>query len=186
MKTVDIKGRPYIEVNQRIIYFRANYPDHKLISEIVSLENGVCLMKALVLNKDNEVIAVGHAYEKEGSTFINKTSYIENCETSAWGRALGNMGIGVDTSIASADEVENAIENQKKKPSKQTKPTTKPVEPPKPITATQITTLNDLIKLKNINLEKLLTYFKIKKIEDIKSDQYGKILQQLNKKWVGN
>ena len=61
------------------------------------------------------------AYEKEGSTFINKTSYIENCETSAWGRALGNLGIGIDTSIASAEEVQNAVLNQgKKKPDKET------------------------------------------------------------------
>ena len=57
------------------------------------------------------------AYEKEGSTFINKTSYIENCETSAWGRALGNLGIGIDTSIASAEEVQNAVLNQSPKKS---------------------------------------------------------------------
>ena len=37
--------------------------------------------------------------------FINKSSYVENCETSAWGRALANFGIGVDSSIASAEEV---------------------------------------------------------------------------------
>ena len=63
----------------------------------------------------NEVIlGTGTAYEKENSTFINKTSYIENCETSAIGRALAMCGIGIDTSIASKEEVENAIENQKK------------------------------------------------------------------------
>ena len=52
------------------------------------------------------------AYEKENSTFINKTSYIENCETSALGRALGIAGFGIDTSVASAEEVQNAINNQ--------------------------------------------------------------------------
>jgi len=61
---------------------------------------------------DNQILAVGHAYEKEGSTFINKTSYIENCETSAVGRALGMLGIGIDTSIATAEEVNIAIINQ--------------------------------------------------------------------------
>ena len=43
---------------------------------------------------------------------------MENCETSAWGRALGNLGIGLDTSVASAEEVQNAIANQNKKPAK--------------------------------------------------------------------
>ncbi len=52
------------------------------------------------------------AEEEKGSTFINKTSYVENCETSAWGRALANFGIGLETSVASADEVKNAIANQ--------------------------------------------------------------------------
>ena len=43
---------------------------------------------------------------------VNSTSMIENCETSAWGRALGNLGIGIDTSVASAEEVETSINRQ--------------------------------------------------------------------------
>jgi hypothetical protein len=62
---------------------------------------------------DGVLVATAHAYEKEGSSFINKTSYIENCETSAVGRALGMYGIGIDTSLASADEVANAVTQQK-------------------------------------------------------------------------
>ena len=69
---------------------------------------------AEVTNNDGDVIATGTAYEKENSTFINKTSYIENCETSAVGRALGMAGFGIDTSVASAEEVANAIKNQEK------------------------------------------------------------------------
>ena len=116
MKSVDIKGKPYIEVNERIKYFRENYKNWSLTSEIISLENGVCVIKATVKDENEIVKATGFAYEKEGSTFINKTSYIENCETSAWGRALGNLGIGIDTSIASAEEVKNAMLNQNDKP----------------------------------------------------------------------
>ena len=66
------------------------------------------------------------AEEEKGSTFINKTSYLENCETSAWGRALGNFGIGIDTSVASANEVGNAIANQSKPT--QTKATPKKIK----------------------------------------------------------
>lgn len=114
MKTIDIKGKKYIEVNERLKYFRENYKNWTLESEIVSLDSGVCVFKAIIKNENGTVIATGHAYEKEGSSFINSTSYIENCETSAWGRALGNLGIGIDTSIASAEEVLNAQLNQKK------------------------------------------------------------------------
>lgn len=114
MKTVDIKGKQYVEVNERIKYFRENYKGWSLTSEVVSLEDGVCVIKATVKDENDRAMATGIAYEREGSTFINKTSYIENCETSAWGRALGNLGIGIDASIASADEVQNAQLNQDK------------------------------------------------------------------------
>lgn len=117
MKTVDIKGKAYVEVNERLIEFRSNqkYKGYSLETDIIQLENGICTMKAIIKNENDRIIATGYAQEKENSSFINKTSYIENCETSAWGRALGNLGIGIDTSIASAEEVLNAIENQKPK-----------------------------------------------------------------------
>lgn len=110
--TTDIKGKDYAEVNQRIKAFRMVVPNGSIITEIISLENGVCVMKAIVLDDSGKPLGVGHAYEKEGSTFINKTSYIENCETSAVGRALGMCGFGIETSVASYEEVANAIEQQ--------------------------------------------------------------------------
>lgn len=112
MKTIDIKGKPYVTVNERLKHFRETFPDHSLITDIISSEDGICIIKAVITNKEGRVLATGHAYEKEGSTFINKTSHLENCETSAWGRALGNFGIGIDTSVASAEEVANAIKQQ--------------------------------------------------------------------------
>lgn len=107
----DIKGKPYMEVNQRIKAFRMVYPNGTIKTEMLSNENGVCIFKATIWN-DNKLLATGTAYEKENSTFINKTSYIENCETSAIGRALGIAGFGIDVSVASAEEVQNAINNQ--------------------------------------------------------------------------
>ena len=114
MKSVDIKGKAYVEVNERIKYFRENYKGWSLESDLLSLDNGVCVIKATIRDENGVIKANGLAYEKENSTFINKTSYIENCETSAWGRALGNLGIGIDTAIASAEEVINAVNNQPK------------------------------------------------------------------------
>lgn len=112
IKTTDIKGRDYAEVNQRIKAFRMVYPEGTIITELLSNENGVCIFRAVVSNDEGKVIGTGTAYEKEDSSFINKTSYIENCETSAVGRALGMCGFGIDVSVASAEEVANAIQNQ--------------------------------------------------------------------------
>ena len=118
IKTTAIKEKQYAEVNQRIKAFRMVCPDGFIKTELVSNENGVCVMVATVgyYSKDGAtvVLGMGTAYEKEGSTFINKTSYIENCETSAVGRALGMAGFGIDTSVASYEEVQNAMANQVK------------------------------------------------------------------------
>ena len=111
MNTTDIKGKDYVEVNQRIKAFRKLYPEGTIETEILKLEGTICVIKATIKINDL-ILGTGIAYENEGSTFINKTSYIENCETSAVGRALGMCGLGIDTSVASAEEVQNAIQNQ--------------------------------------------------------------------------
>lgn len=124
IKTTNIKGKDYAEVNERINAFRKLYPEGFILTELISCENGVCIFKAkcgfYCTDADGflqeSVLGEGHAEEKEDSSFINKTSYIENCETSAVGRALGNAGFGIETSVASADEVQNAINNQGEKP----------------------------------------------------------------------
>lgn len=112
IKTTDIKGKDYAEVNQRIKAFRMVYPQGTIQTQMISNENGVCIFQAKVYDNLNRLLGTGTAYEKEDSSFINKTSYIENCETSAVGRALGMCGFGIDVSVASAEEVQNAIQNQ--------------------------------------------------------------------------
>ena len=117
MKTIKIKGKDYVEVNERIKHFRSNYPNFSLSSRIVEIDAETCIIKAEIRNESGDVVATGHAHEEKSAGYINKTSFVENCETSAWGRALGNFGIGIDTSIASADEVDIAIKKQNTKPS---------------------------------------------------------------------
>lgn len=113
LEPMDFKGKDYVEVNKRVIAFRKLCPDGTITTEIVSLENGTIIMKATVIDEAGKVLATGYAYEKEGNSLVNKTSYIENCETSAVGRALGFVGIGVKKSIASMEEVANAKLQQK-------------------------------------------------------------------------
>jgi hypothetical protein len=112
LKTVNIKGKEYVEVNERLKHFRSNYNGWCLTSDVVELTDDRCVIKATIFDENGNIRATGHAYEKEGSSFINKTSFVENCETSAWGRALANLGIGLDTSVASYEEVANAINQQ--------------------------------------------------------------------------
>lgn len=154
--TTDIKGKNYAEVNQRIKAFRMLYPQGLIETEMVSNENGMCIFRAKVYG--DTLLATGTAYEKEGSTFINKTSYIENCETSAIGRALGIAGFGIDTSIASAEEVLNAVANQETEEAKAT---------PK-----QIELINKLVSDK----EKMLKHYSIEKIEDLTISQASEII----------
>lgn len=113
--TTNINGKEYAAVNGRINAFRRLFPQGFITTEIVSLDAGVVVMKASCgYYEDGQavVLGTGMAYEREGSSNINKTSYIENCETSAVGRALGMAGLGINTAVASSEEVQNAIKQQ--------------------------------------------------------------------------
>lgn len=102
----------YTSVAARVAAFREMCATGTIVTEIVTMADGVVTMKATVSDEAGRVLATGMAQEKESSSFINKTSYIENCETSAVGRALGMLGIGSDEQMASAEELANAINNQ--------------------------------------------------------------------------
>jgi len=143
-KTTNIKGKAYVEVNERIKYFResGNYNGWSLSSEVVHLDENSCVIRAEVRDENWVLRATGFAQEDKSSSFINKTSYVENCETSAWGRALANLGIGIDTSIASSNEVSMAI-------AKQNAPA-----PQKSAEATSIKTMTDEVKAKMIEAVK--------------------------------
>jgi len=112
LESIKIQGKEYITVNERIKEFRKLHPNGQILNQVMANADGQVMFQCKII-VDGVLVATAHAYEKEGSSFINKTSYIENCETSAVGRALGLFGIGIDTSIASADEVSNAVKQQK-------------------------------------------------------------------------
>jgi hypothetical protein len=113
-KTTNIKGKQYVEVNQRVIALRtlSEYKGYSLTTEVLHLDPESCVIQATISDAQGRVVAQGMAQEDKSSSRINQTSYVENCETSAVGRALGFLGIGIETSIATADEVGMAIEKQ--------------------------------------------------------------------------
>jgi len=122
-KTTNIKGKEYVQVNERILYFRKVYPLWTLETEVLKFDSEQILLKAVIKDETGRIIANGLAHEEKSSSRVNETSFVENAETSAWGRALGNMGIGIETSIASAEEMQIALKKQEDK-----KPTAKRLE----------------------------------------------------------
>lgn len=116
MRTTNIRGKEYAEVNQRILAFYYLFPDGRIVTHIDSITAERVDMTAYIYRNAAEqeaklVSATGHAFEDRKGT-INQTSYVENCETSAIGRALAALGVGIMGAVASADEVQNAINLQ--------------------------------------------------------------------------
>lgn len=111
--TGEMETKKYANVNERIKAFRKLYPEGTIETEIVSHYDGIIVMKASAFN-NMKLLGTGTAYEDQSSSYINNTSYIENCETSAVGRCLAMLGLGIDTSIASAEEIEGTKEQEKK------------------------------------------------------------------------
>lgn len=176
IRTTDIKGKMYAEVNERIKAFRMVHPNGYITTQIISLDGGVCVIKAEV-GEDEKVLGTGTAYEKEGSTFINKTSYIENCETSAVGRALGMAGFGIDTSVASAEEVQNAIAQQDAAEDK--KETEKAAK--QKINGVYADSLRKRCENFNVDINKFLAFNKVKKVEDLTMRQFTSALENWEK-----
>ena len=123
-QTVSIHGREYEIVASRVNRFRTDKPDWAITTEILKLEGGECCIRASIIDEKGVVRATGIAHEKEGASIINKTSYVECCESSAIGRALACFNYQ-GGEYASADEVANAIANQGNKPVKEPSPAPK-------------------------------------------------------------
>ena len=106
---VNIHGKQYKTVAARVNDFREQFgPGYGLLTEVVHADEQVVRMKALIISPEGAIVATGHAEEYRESSKINKTSALENAETSAIGRALAAFGLG-GTEFASADEVARAI-----------------------------------------------------------------------------
>jgi hypothetical protein len=100
----------YVPVAERLEKFYERFPDGRVITHIIehNLESGFVLMRAEVYRTpdDAQPAATGHAFEVRGESYVNKTSYIENCETGSVGRALALLGFEVKRGIASHEEMQ--------------------------------------------------------------------------------
>lgn len=112
IETMKLGTKGYAQVNQRIKAYRKVYPMGRIETEIQEVTDNSARVRAVVTDEDDNIIATGTASEKltgdARKDNVNLTSMIENCETSAVGRALGFAGFGVDTAIASAEDIEKS------------------------------------------------------------------------------
>ena len=111
---VNVKGKPYLQVVERLNTFRESYPisdGWAITTEVIHHDEQSCAVKASIINPDGHVIATGTAEENRNDGPVNQTSALENCETSAVGRALSFAGYP-GSEIASAEEVLRAISQQ--------------------------------------------------------------------------
>lgn len=182
LKTTDIKGKQYIDVSERIKAFRMLYPEGQIITELVEFTEELCVFRAEV-RVEGKVLGTGTAFEYKNSSFINKTSFVENCETSAVGRALAMCGIGIDTSVASYEEVANAIQNQEQ-PKKMTKE--ERIEqlhevPGYPSKEEMLNEEKKFYENKPEDLEKLYKYWKVKSLEDLTAAQLAVLYKKHHK-----
>lgn len=168
IQKIDFKGKKYGEVTERIKAFRYVYPQGTIETELLSNDGEIgkrtCIFKAKVYNEQGYLLGSGTAYEQEGNSYINKTSYIENCETSAVGRALSMAGFSIGTTVMSYEEISNADLQQ---------------ELLQPITEVNLKVLQGLIKQcdeKKIAYQNILTENSITDLKELNKGQYGKIL----------
>lgn len=100
----------YVPVSERLEHFYKDYPSGRVLTSIVEhdAEHGFVLIRAEIYRQHDDAMpaATGHAFENRSEGYVNKTSYIENCETSATGRALALLGYEIKRGIASREEME--------------------------------------------------------------------------------
>lgn len=165
----------YIPVNDRIAKFYSLYPEGGITTEIVKDEDNVVQVKAYVFKEaSRSAAATGHAEELRGSSFINKTSALENCETSAVGRALAMLGIEISKSVASREEVANAKLNQDKPKL--------PLEPPELVKPELVQLARDVMKEKNLTGEEAKNFLQMVIDKDIPTTKrdYEMIIEALS------
>jgi hypothetical protein len=111
LKTIPIHGKEYVEVKTRVQYFRKNYPKGSIVTDVLQQDSESITTQTKIFI-DDKLVSSGIAHEDKNVSHINQTSFIECCETSSVGRALGMFGIGIESSVDTADTINRAIKQQ--------------------------------------------------------------------------
>ena len=171
IKTLPLGKKEYAEVAERVKAFRKLYPQGLIETEIIKNEDGLIIVKATIYGNNENIqfhLATGHAMEREGTSNINRFNALENCETSAVGRALGFLGLTGGKSIASYEEVANAKLKQ---------------EGAKLATSTEKAGLIASARAKGLEVDTILKavgFDRDKQPEGMTAEQYGKAMAIIN------
>ena len=160
--TINLKGKEYAEVNQRVKAFRFLYPEGTILTKMEHYDGETVIFSATAYN-GAEVLSKGTAWEKFGTSNVNRFSALENAETSAVGRCLGFLGLGIDTSIASAEEIQNAELNE-------------------PLEDKYITALKEKLKKHGVKATELKALKDIKTLSELTIEVWQKAMNELDKK----
>ena len=96
----------YETVAQRLVRWWTEFDNGRIITTIHHYDGSTIIMRAEGYNNDDRLIATGYAEEVFGNSPVNKTSFLENCETSAIGRMISNSKIGHTGERTSSEEME--------------------------------------------------------------------------------
>ena len=110
--TVDIKGSKYKLVAQRVKEFREAHPNYGKLTHVIFHDESRVMIQVDITDEEGRVIGSGVPEERRDASQINKTSATENCDTSAYGRALASIGYAGNDAYASADELVMALAQQ--------------------------------------------------------------------------
>jgi len=155
--TVNIKGKKYSTVNERLKHLLQYFPEARFNEEILFHDNERVIVKTELYIGDT-IFSVGTAEEWRNSSFINKTSALENCSSSALGRCLAAFGLS-GSEYASAEELVNALNNQSTNSQSTTKKVSIEDEIKKQTTETKLTALYSNWKKNNNSDDKIEKLF---------------------------
>ena len=170
------KAKEYAPVHQRVKAFRMIEPGGSIQTEIIEKDGDTVIMKASVYDSDSFLLATGFASETKNRGMVNGTSHIENCETSAVGRALANCGIGIDASIASLNEAVSAINQQQEEIANAME------KPDAKINKKQVSSIIDQCAVDGVSIKQICDLMGVQAIADMTFPQYW----ALTNKWSEN
>lgn len=100
----------YEPVEDRLAKFWIDHPFGRVATELVAYSDAEYIVRAAIFRheEDAEAAATGYAQEKVGASPVNRVSALENCETSAIGRALANAGYATKGKRPSREEMAKA------------------------------------------------------------------------------